>query len=409
MKTVMNLIRLSLVVMLMLTSYNGQAAAENAGADFLVQTAINELKKGNKAGAVHEFSKALMLEPGNELAQAYLRELGYEQGLYANSPTAVANMERSRAVNAEFSDKMAQLQRDKEFLNQQIEHLLDEPDERPSQYIRRQARKLEREVVANKKPFRLQAERFGPTLDEQVENVLKDEKIARDGDVFKFEEIPAMAKPARIDDSGRKYRDLANSLWEDREQQWDTAESHYSKGVIDITDVSMRDNSSQDREITNVVDVLEVLDMYDSRDVQDVIAIEQRRLEDSGDTANTLQYNPPVQPSDDPISFEEYTRNMVDGYHSIRPQVNSSSAEELSLHLWVNEEQDNEIYEQFAYQHRLIHMLNDFLQVKEAMLEDAQEELLSKSLELSRTELLLLDQIQQNEHLHRVYGSLASE
>lgn len=58
------------------------AGAENQGADFLVKIGKSELKKGRVKDAVHEFSKALLLEPGNEEALHQLWELGYPGGIY---------------------------------------------------------------------------------------------------------------------------------------------------------------------------------------------------------------------------------------------------------------------------------------------------------------------------------------
>jgi chromosome segregation ATPase len=60
-------------------------AGENAGADFLVELGERDLKKGNVKQAIHEFSKALMLDPGHEKALAYMREYGFEEGLYSGT------------------------------------------------------------------------------------------------------------------------------------------------------------------------------------------------------------------------------------------------------------------------------------------------------------------------------------
>ena len=58
------------------------AGAENQAADFLVRIGKMELKKGRVKDAVHEFSKALLLEPGNKEALHQLWELGYPGGIY---------------------------------------------------------------------------------------------------------------------------------------------------------------------------------------------------------------------------------------------------------------------------------------------------------------------------------------
>lgn len=51
--------------------------------DFLVETGEYYLRKGDGETAIHEFSKALMINPDNEKAKEYLKMTGMEKGLYS--------------------------------------------------------------------------------------------------------------------------------------------------------------------------------------------------------------------------------------------------------------------------------------------------------------------------------------
>lgn len=57
-------------------------AGGNAGADFLVKMGKRSLEKGDEKDAIHEFSKALLLDPGHSEAHRYLVQLGCPGGLY---------------------------------------------------------------------------------------------------------------------------------------------------------------------------------------------------------------------------------------------------------------------------------------------------------------------------------------
>lgn len=69
-------------------------AGDNAGAAFLVEVGEKDILRGNIEQALHEFSKALMLDPSNEKALAYMREYGFKEGLYAGTSTRVSEAAR---------------------------------------------------------------------------------------------------------------------------------------------------------------------------------------------------------------------------------------------------------------------------------------------------------------------------
>ncbi|MBU4334421.1 MAG: hypothetical protein KKD07_08285, partial [Candidatus Omnitrophica bacterium] len=50
--------------------------------DFIVETGEHYLRQGDAETAIHEFSKALMINPDNEKAREYLKMTGMKSGLY---------------------------------------------------------------------------------------------------------------------------------------------------------------------------------------------------------------------------------------------------------------------------------------------------------------------------------------
>ena len=77
--------------------------------DYLVYIGEMELARGNLDEAVHEFSKALMVEPTNKKALHYLSQLGYAQNRNmvqaSMPPTRAVTFTRTEAVNTDM-DRM---------------------------------------------------------------------------------------------------------------------------------------------------------------------------------------------------------------------------------------------------------------------------------------------------------------
>ena len=65
-----------------------RAQDRNMVAEFLCERAQGYYTKGEKQEALHEFSKVLLVDPGNPTAQEYLQKLGVPQGLYQPLKTA---------------------------------------------------------------------------------------------------------------------------------------------------------------------------------------------------------------------------------------------------------------------------------------------------------------------------------
>ena len=65
----------------------------NGAAEALCQYGKRLYKQGDLENAIHEFSKALIVDPENETAKSYLRKMGLAEGLYSGEKT-----DRSRVV-----------------------------------------------------------------------------------------------------------------------------------------------------------------------------------------------------------------------------------------------------------------------------------------------------------------------
>jgi tetratricopeptide (TPR) repeat protein len=90
-------------------------ASQNEGANYLVQIGERDLKRGNIPQAMHEFSKALMLDPSHKKALAYMNQFGFQQGLYSGASTRVTEAAAFGLAHQEV--KVAILEKDTELIN----------------------------------------------------------------------------------------------------------------------------------------------------------------------------------------------------------------------------------------------------------------------------------------------------
>jgi FtsZ-binding cell division protein ZapB len=75
------------MVLLMPSDSFADTLIHNAAADYLVEFGEKLEARGDVQGAIHEFSKALLVQPNNQKALAHLKNYGLEQGLY--KPTQI--------------------------------------------------------------------------------------------------------------------------------------------------------------------------------------------------------------------------------------------------------------------------------------------------------------------------------
>ncbi len=398
-----------IIVLTMVAAFPAKpAVAANAMAELLVDTGLRELEKGDKDAAIHEFSKALMLEPDNQEARRQLKLLGLDEGIYADSPTAVGRKSHSNSAVNRYRAQIAQLQNDKAQLEQQLQYSQREIEE-PSPRLLREAYKLEQEVIQTKKPFHL-TEVENPRIQQQRE------------------------LDAQINITDDTFTELARNIWSNREHSTED----YSQSDHQLMDeilsreqpiVKARNYGSTDEEfVQNAVAVIRQGNAANAgsenlAEVIEVIAVDENNLEtvmESGivyepeivpPAPDALAYQPDavdleLQMEADDYSFMEDTISARDAYHDLQTALNISATQEMDFHLLLNDDTDSLLFDQFAYQDRLIQMLDDYLQVREAVLEDTKDELLATSLELNTTELELLGQIRENQEMNRVYGNL---
>lgn len=120
-----SLMRTNILYVLFLSTFflANPAFAENQAADFLVEIGRNSLLKGDVPDAIHEFSKALILEPNNVQALNELKKLGLEGGLYSRSATRTT-MTADMAENLKgYQQKVESLEKEKSQLQNVVNAL----------------------------------------------------------------------------------------------------------------------------------------------------------------------------------------------------------------------------------------------------------------------------------------------
>ena len=105
-----------------------QAETTNATSDYLVEIGEMYYNKGQKTDAIHEFSKALLINPDNKVAKEYLHKMGLREGLYKPSRTSITIAAESADRLKEYEQKMSQLERDKANLESMFQRLADDRD-----------------------------------------------------------------------------------------------------------------------------------------------------------------------------------------------------------------------------------------------------------------------------------------
>lgn len=113
---------------------------------------------------------------------------------------------------------------------------------------------------------------------------------------------------------------------------------------------------------------------------------------------------PPRNPDDDQFVHGPFDQG---GYHDLQTLVDFSSRNELDFHLWLEQnDQQADKDDQFAYQDRLIQVLDDYLDAREVELQSVKDDLVHTSLDLGQTQKDLVSQIGLTEELHDVYAQV---
>lgn len=292
--------------------------AENPGADYLVKIAKRELDKGNIKDAVHEFSKALLLEPGNEEAHRYLAQLGYPGGLYPKGKGA-----RSQ---------------DQQITAGQWYGSVD-PHERDFERWKRQqhARKV----------FRSERIRYEHNKDRA--SYLRDyPQVGQNG-----------------------IRHVSDSV-----SMTTIGAHHYGQ---DVSTHSPRPFTDRQLLIERYLDVHEP-------------AVH----------ATTDQYRFPNRQFQDQEK-ETYPQQPLTEFYDLQGMLDFSRDNELAFFYWLDDEPKSSYEIQFEHQDDLITVLDEYLQVREAQLQNHEDRILDTELALLQTQTDLVAQVQANDDLHEVY------
>ncbi|MGE0267848.1 MAG: hypothetical protein AB7S78_05280 [Candidatus Omnitrophota bacterium] len=283
MKSHSNIFRCLLVFFVMYFAANSSAQAENRAAQYLVQSGVKELDKGNEEGAIRQFRKALLLEQDNEDAHYYLYQLGASADSFSDSP------------------------RKKQLIVDQASQALGD---------------YQQEVAR---------------LDAELNRML-----------FRLERIQY-----------EKDHDQASYLY---------------------------DYGYRERIIVEPMDEEARADEFPVRT--------QRTSLSSG-------------PGGQPDSGHIYGPFDQGGYHDLQTAVDLSSRNEQDFHLWLAEHGEQADYDdQFAYQDKLIQVLDDYLDVREIELQSVKDDLIHTAIDLGQTQKDLVGQIDVTEHLNDVYAQV---
>jgi len=115
--------------------------------DFLVEVGLNYLEQGRTEDAMHEFSKALMLNPDNQEAIELLNEMGLEEGLYTNVKTRTSEISELAGSIKTYKDMVADLEKQKQDIETKFAQLKTEQN---SLYQAKMVKELEAEILNDK-------------------------------------------------------------------------------------------------------------------------------------------------------------------------------------------------------------------------------------------------------------------
>lgn len=122
----MKKLALFLTVIFLLNPFSANASTSQDGADYIVGIGEKALKDGDVSEAIHEFSKALMLDPDNKKARWYLVKLHVdEDGIYAGARTPEEQMGDMAQDIQEYEDDLSGLERDRYYLQERVDLLED--------------------------------------------------------------------------------------------------------------------------------------------------------------------------------------------------------------------------------------------------------------------------------------------
>ena len=102
------------IVTVLLSLNNVSATETSSGAsDYLVETGERSLQSGDVQDAIHEFSKALMVDPDNEKAKHYLKQFHLDGGIYQGAQTRESQMGQLVRDIRDYEGQLRSLEQDR--------------------------------------------------------------------------------------------------------------------------------------------------------------------------------------------------------------------------------------------------------------------------------------------------------
>lgn len=98
----------------------GAALAENPAGDYLVELGEKFYERGNLEDALHEFSKALIVDPDNKKAREYMAKHGLTGGLYQKNITAQSRLVDMAQITEGYKAQVKALNTDIDAIKAQL-------------------------------------------------------------------------------------------------------------------------------------------------------------------------------------------------------------------------------------------------------------------------------------------------
>ncbi|VAW12562.1 hypothetical protein MNBD_BACTEROID05-957, partial [hydrothermal vent metagenome] len=121
------------------------AQTQNQGASFLVEMGSQYLAEGNRQDAISEFSKALLIEPGNPEALEQLSLLGFDGGIYDGAQTQGSRMAELSSSRGMYQDQANQLEKEKMALQIKFDQLQNKHQSLLDEHVSQKEELLESE------------------------------------------------------------------------------------------------------------------------------------------------------------------------------------------------------------------------------------------------------------------------
>lgn len=292
-----------MAIIVLLGAHSLCAESKNDAANFLVDVGEIHLKQGETQRAIHEFSKALLIEPENVRAKEYLAKYDLEEGLYKGINTNSSQIMDLALHVEEYKRKVNELECEKVGVQNALNAL-----------------ELEKEVLM------------------KAHETLKSETSQLKTQVSQLEETVKLTESQHSE----KIKEI-ESIYADQNQK-----------LQDAIAVEKLDASSHEQ----------VMAMPLHYQTEYLAPIEITLPVSEGDVVEKIVEVPTEIPS---LEYEQELAALRDNHQQLKTRN--------AFHL--------------QQQSKLIHVLEDYLQLREDRLNDAKDQLVMKEIDLAQTQHVL--------------------